>query len=48
MTLFFAVLEVIEKYNYLKYVVVVVDVVLVVVGKTVGSISSKMLAYDCL
>ena len=29
-------------------VVVVVIVVVVVVGQTVGPISSKMLAYDCL
>ena len=29
-------------------VVVVAVVVVVVVGQTVGSISSKMLAYDCL
>ena len=31
-----------------KTMIVVVVVVVVVVGQTVGSISSRMLAYDCL
>ena len=35
-------------YCKIVYLVVVVVVVVVVIGQTVGSISSKMLAYDCL
>ena len=36
------------KLNAIKTTTMIVVVVVVVVGQTVGSISSKTLAYDCL